>query len=69
MESFEDGIAKDTERTKLATKLAVLAGVVVILVVVTFLGVHGHYIDVEQVTHVSEATPTAVAVHDTKTSR
>jgi len=69
MESFEEGVARDSEGTTLGAKLAVLACVVVILIVVAFLGVNGQYVDVEQASNVSEAAPTAVAAHDAKAGR
>jgi len=69
MESFEDAVARDSERTKLSTKLAVLACALVVLVVVAVLGLQGQYIDVEQASQVSEAPPTAVAIHATPGNR
>lgn len=61
MESFEDGVDRDSEQAKLSTKLAVLACVLIVLVVVTVLGLQGRYVDVEQATQVSETEHTAVA--------
>jgi hypothetical protein len=69
MQSFEEGQARDTEPTKLSTKLALLAGGLLVLAVVTVLGLQGRYIDVEQAVQVSETAPTAVAIHDSKTGR
>ena len=69
MQSFEEGEARDTEPTKLSTKLAFFAGALLVLVVVTILGLQGRYIDVEQAVQVSETAPTAVAIHDSKTNR
>ncbi len=62
MESFEEGVARDSEQTDLSTKLTVLACVLIVLVVVAVLGLEGRYIDVEQATQVSDAAPTAVAI-------
>ena len=69
MESFEEGVARDSERATLGTKLTVLACAVLVLVVVTLLGLQGLYVDVEQATHVSEHAPTAVAIHAAPSNR
>jgi hypothetical protein len=69
MQSFEEGEARDTEPTRLSTKLALLAGAVLVLVVVAVLGLQGRYVDVEQAVQLTETAPTAVAIHDSKTSR
>jgi hypothetical protein len=69
MQSFEEGQGRETEPTKLSTKLALLAGALLVLVVVTVLGLQGRYIDVEQAVQVSDTEPTAVAIRDSKTGR
>jgi hypothetical protein len=69
MQSFEEGEARDTEPAKLSTKLALLAGAVLVLIVVAVLGLQGRYVDVEQAVQLTETAPTAVAIHDSKTNR
>lgn len=69
MESFEEGVARDSERATLGTKVTVLACTVAVLVVVTLLGLQGRYIDVEQAPQVSEHAPTAVAIHAEPSNR
>jgi hypothetical protein len=66
MQSFDEGETKETESTKLSTRLALLVGALAVLVVVTVLGLQGRYIDVEQAVHVTDTGPTAVA-HASKT--
>jgi len=67
MQSFEEGQTEDLlEPIALSTKLAILAGALVVLALVTFVSVHGGYVDVEQATEGSPAitATAAVAIHD-----
>jgi hypothetical protein len=66
MQSFDESETKETESTKLSTRLALLVGALAVLVVVTVLGLQGRYIDVEQAVQVTDTGPTAVA-HASKT--
>ena len=60
MQSLEQGHSGDTRTPiTLSTKLALLAGALLVLAVVTFVSVHGGYVDVEQATDGSLATTTA----------
>ena len=62
MQSFEEGHTGNTsEPITLSTKLALLAGAVLVLILVTFVSVNGGYVDVEQATQASPATTTTTA--------
>jgi hypothetical protein len=64
MQAFEEEHSESTpEPITLSTKLALLAGALLVLALVTFIGVHGGYVDVEQATDASPTTATsAVAI-------
>ena len=71
MQSFEEASQQDTpEPTKLSTTLALLAGALLVLLLVTVIGMSGGYVDVEQAVQASpETTATTVAIHDKQTNR
>jgi len=72
MQSFEEGQMEDSlEPITLSTKLAILAGALLVLALVTFVSVQGGYVDVEQATEASPATTAtaAVAIRDRQANR
>ena len=70
MQSFEQRQTRDSESTKLSTKLALLVGALLVLILVTALSIPGGYVDAEQATQVSSETQAnAAAIHDRQASR
>jgi hypothetical protein len=59
MQSYEEHSENSSEPITLSTKLALLAGALLVLALVTFIGVQGGYVDVEQATAASPTTTTA----------
>jgi len=63
MQSFGERQTEDTlEPITLSTKLALFVGALLVLALVTFVGVHGGYVDVEQATDASPAPASTAAV-------
>jgi hypothetical protein len=60
MQSFDDiEMRNELKSMKTSTKLALLAGLLLFLVGLTFLAVNGQYVDVEQAVASSTETPNA----------